>query len=1272
MRLPKMLFVLAVAAMFGGLPTAVARTLSESEAREVATQCLVSHGLEANVVRQPVAAGTATARRAPGAAPAFYVFNNEVAGRAHGFVIVSGDDRAVPVLGFSDSGAYDSANVPPAMQAWLEFLAAEINALGDDNGSDDNQPNRAPKRALGGKITPMLTCNWNQGVPYNGKLPMFEDIDKRAVTGCVATAMAQVMYYHRWPASSTAIPAYTTETLKITRPALPETTFDWANMKDNYSESDAGTAANAVAQLMLYCGQAVQMDYKYIKYYEDGKVIDYDPTSSALASDIPEVFQKYFNYAPSIRYAKRNSYSKDDWECMLYAELKAGRPVIYGGHTMDDSGHGFVCDGYDNKSGLFHINWGWGSESINGYFALSALTTELQGSGGSDDIEGYIKNQDMVLGIQPNDQSATVSTAMTIYSLEVPTKSFARDNAESNFKNVKINAVIYNLTGSSQNVSFGWALYHGDNRLSVMPYEKGKGIINYLDGAECEDELNFGSDLADGNYRLVPMSRILPDGEWEVCEGGDVNYIEAIIAPTSLNLVLHGINGSVDYKVNDVTYDGFLHRYKTIKVIADITNNGTSMNDYIFLFVDGVKTTMEMLDINPGETGKVTFFYRPESVGTKQIQISLNSDGTNPLFTNSIQVTEMPSSDLRMEHKVDGLQIKSGYLTLMGNTATVNTTVNNIGSATYNEEVIADLYHATVVYDTSVEGIVIRTVSRPLNLNAHSATTFTLNFNDLIDGEIYWINYYYFSLELNDEGELVETKVPAGSTKAFIVERKQGDVNGDNTRDVEDMNLIINIMVKKALKEQWPWADVNGDGVVDVDDLNPVVNVMVGKGTPEPKTFRLPTGESFNMMPVKGGLFQMGANSGDSNAASNEKPAHWVALSDFSIGETEVTQELWQAVMGSNPSYFSPRKDYTNNLQRPVENVSWEDCQTFITKLNQLTGQHFRLPTEAEWEYAARGYMVNKYAGSNDIDEVAWYKVNAYDVGSESADYGTHCVGTKSPNELGIYDMSGNVREWCGDWFGTYGSGGQANPTGPAEGTKRVNRGGSWGNFAKDCRTTARNSDTPQTAVGTMGLRLAMTDENRINNVIPKELRDKMAPYMPIYDGNTPPNIEGEYFNSPLALVYDSSNQYDVGDIFADMYLKFSNQDMLNNTLDYDEVQGSSETTGKGCFISGMGNNFTVFFNAVGVSHYSDYDITTNEALVISGTKDEQGIRDLRYAFVMVDKTDDPHPYIVPAGVFRVFGDQDGLSEFTTWSAAKRGLGKRTQDCPMKLEWRSK
>ena len=227
-------------------------------------------------------------------------------------------------------------------------------------------------------------------------------------------------------------------------------------------------------------------------------------------------------------------------------------------------------------------------------------------------------------------------------------------------------------------------------------------------------------------------------------------------------------------------------------------------------------------------------------------------------------------------------------------------------------------------------------------------------------------------------------------------------------------------------------------------------------------------GVTFTMIAVEGGTFQMGATSEQgSDAYSYESPVHSVTLSDYHIGETEVTQELWEAVMGSNPSGFS------GYPQRPVEYVSWNDCQEFITKLNNLTGKNFRLPTEAEWEYAARGGNKSKgykYSGSNTINDVAWDYDNSGDK--------THDVKTKQANELGIYDMSGNVLEWCQDWYRNnyYSNSPSTNPTGPTSGSYRVLRGGSWNYNARFCRVSYRHFYYPDYRSKSSGFRLILQE----------------------------------------------------------------------------------------------------------------------------------------------------------------------------------------------------
>ena len=251
----------------------------------------------------------------------------------------------------------------------------------------------------------------------------------------------------------------------------------------------------------------------------------------------------------------------------------------------------------------------------------------------------------------------------------------------------------------------------------------------------------------------------------------------------------------------------------------------------------------------------------------------------------------------------------------------------------------------------------------------------------------------------------------------------------------------------RLVAENFELGDLNYDGSVNVTDVTLLINRILNGCWPHDSLAEVfvVNGVAVRMVVVESGTFMMG-----SNAWENQSPPHQVTLSGYRIGQTEVTQALWMAVMGNNPSNYCHEGTYN----RPVECVSWEDCQRFITRLNELTGENFRLPTEAEWEFAARGGNLSRgysYSGSNNVGEVAWYSGNA----TRQRPY---TVATKAPNELGIYDMSGNVAEWVNDWYDLYDLDAtpQTNPTGPETGYWRITRGGNWGTEAGPCSVASR------------------------------------------------------------------------------------------------------------------------------------------------------------------------------------------------------------------------
>ena len=272
------------------------------------------------------------------------------------------------------------------------------------------------------------------------------------------------------------------------------------------------------------------------------------------------------------------------------------------------------------------------------------------------------------------------------------------------------------------------------------------------------------------------------------------------------------------------------------------------------------------------------------------------------------------------------------------------------------------------------------------------------------------------------------------------------------------LSVFMHVLSQNTLASEW-FEETIGEFFQQTQILTD--RERTNKFDSTPLTFTV-NGVSFEMIPVEGGTFTMGATAEQGNEAfDNEKPAHKVTLSNYAIGKFEVTQALWTTVMGNNPSKFK-------GDNRPVEEVSWYDCQEFVKKLNGLIGKKFRLPTEAEWEYAARGGKKSKdykYSGSSEIDEVAWYKGNSGDQ--------THVVGTKKPNELGIYDMNGNVLEWCNDWYADYPQTSENDPTGSSYGMYHVFRGGCWSYLAKHCRVSRRFCFPPD-GRGIMGFRLVL------------------------------------------------------------------------------------------------------------------------------------------------------------------------------------------------------
>ncbi len=333
-----------------------------------------------------------------------YVFSMSDEG---GFIIVSSDDSTIPILGFSENGKLDLENIPDNMRAWLQGYADEIAWLQQHDYGWNESRNTAPTRSgMHEKetIAPLVTARWSQRTPYNDMCPDYS-AGKRSVTGCVATAMAQVMDYHKWPTATTeAIPGYK-DGYGVNHDPLEATTFDWDLMANSYSGGETSEQNAAVAELMQYCGYSVEMNY--------------GPSSGASIFKVAHALKDYFDYNSTTTYIARSFYSNDKWEDIIYHELASNRPVLYGGQSTG-GGHAFVCDGYQYANGtdFFHINWGWGGQSDE-YYVLSVLDPYSgQGVGGSSSKGGFYFGQEAVIGIQkPSDEGVIADITPAIVDL---------------------------------------------------------------------------------------------------------------------------------------------------------------------------------------------------------------------------------------------------------------------------------------------------------------------------------------------------------------------------------------------------------------------------------------------------------------------------------------------------------------------------------------------------------------------------------------------------------------------------------------------------------------------------------------------------------------------------------------------------------------------------------------------------------------------------------------------------------------------------------------
>jgi len=493
----------------------------------------------------------------------YYIFN---AGNNAGFVIVSGDDRTKAILGYSDSGAIDVNAIPDNVEGWLDYYAEAISSLGDSPVTVKSEPQTAKRK----NIAPLVQTTWGQGSPYNGQCVFDGD---QCVTGCVATAMAQVVNYYQYPNKVAAIDGYTTSANGYDVPALPSTTLDWKNICDSYGYNDERTDAQkaAVATLMRYCGQSVQMNYG-------------PGSSGAVTGYIASSLVEYFGYAEGAQMLYRDYCETDEeWENIIYQELSGKHPIVYRGRR-EGSGHAFVVDGY--KDGLYHVNWGW-SGSCDGYFELTVMNAT------PDRV--YNMNHGAIIGVRPlvgkvklSKTKATIETGKTLTLKPTVSPEELLDKSVT-WKSSNKKVATVTSSGKVKGVAAGTATITCTSQVT---------------GAKATCKVTVGS---------ITLSK-----SEAVVKKGSTLTLKATLTPSSLS------DKSVTWKSSDtsiatVTSGGKVKGVKVGTATVTCTSNATGLSTTCKVTVGLVSLTKYKMSLRKGKTETLKATVYPSSLSDKSV-----------------------------------------------------------------------------------------------------------------------------------------------------------------------------------------------------------------------------------------------------------------------------------------------------------------------------------------------------------------------------------------------------------------------------------------------------------------------------------------------------------------------------------------------------------------------------------------------------------------------------------------------------------------------------
>ena len=653
-----------------------------------------------------------------------YLFNDEA---GEGFIVVSAYDETVPILAYGEENTIDLNNISPELQYWFDNMNQQIKAVSSGKARAAQVPTHAT-------ISPMITSLWNQNAPYNLKV---QTSSNQYVTGCVATAMAQIMYYHRWPESITqTVPSPGKALLN-----LEPTTFKWDLMRDTYQIGDIDEGAQEVAKLMAYCGYVAKMDY------DEG-------SSGAMSYNAVEGMRQYMGYANSTDIIYRADYTAEEWDAIIYKELEEGRPVLYSGYSSE-GGHAFVCDGYDGK-GFYHINWGWGG-TRNNYFRLSILNPYVQGIGGIPGTDGYSIWQNAIIGIQ---KSTTEYETLRLTTSRIFSQAteFTRTVDTDDFS-IRVYSYLTNNITPSQSITFDTAfgLYQGENL--IVQYD-GVSNKNVASGSfvSTSKTLNIGSGLKDGVYQLRALHRKSGSSDWIKPQFANTCYLQLTISgnkmtTTEVNNTWYSKKNLTSMVVNSVVTNGSLRASKPLEIVANIKNTGEFCTGILILqystssdFNEKSTTLVSSIgvNINPGDTDDVIIHCKPTVAGKAYFRL-VNYADERILKEFSVDVTSAPVISLQGSATVANATLKSGYTNyydLSTEALSVTMQINNLSSDDYEDYIVGFIF-SKAPDDNSWPNS--STYERAyVRIPAGESVPVTLEFGNLIPDMQYTIGTYYY------------------------------------------------------------------------------------------------------------------------------------------------------------------------------------------------------------------------------------------------------------------------------------------------------------------------------------------------------------------------------------------------------------------------------------------------------------------------------------------------------------------------------------------------